>query len=379
MKNIILLILLLSPGVTANSPIIFSHNIHVTDQGFKCTKCHSPKLLKSSMSSSDVILPTEKRCMKCHRKWRETEQCEKCHLGTKPFKTFSAVQRVFEFAHKIHYHDQKIDCKNCHGNMAGVENNPPIPKMKDCLQCHKDNKGPEYCSACHTNVAKLRPADHGTQWLTQHDVAALSETSDCKLCHTQLSCDNCHSGAVLSTDELPLLNPVPGYRTDDFSGKQMLVRNHDLNYVNTHGLDAVTKERDCRVCHEAAEFCTDCHQNSTDMILNKPNFHGGVNWGAIKYPDGTDFVEIIGGGVHADMARIDIETCQSCHDIDGGDPLCVDCHNDRDGVQNTDPKTHSAGYLHNTQGDWCTEPVSMCFVCHTPQTKGVGFCGYCHP
>ncbi len=368
-----------SIGVATETPVVieFSHDLHVADLEINCTKCHNPKLLKSSMSSDDIILPTEKRCLKCHEVWKEDGECENCHLGSKPYETFPTVVRNFKFPHKTHWVDQKIECNECHGDMAGVDNFPPIPVMDDCMSCHVEKHAPEYCSSCHENVANLRPKDHSEAWLTDHDLAALSNVSDCQICHSQNACDNCHSGATLGFDELPKMNPVPGYRPGAIVNKMLLNSNHALDYVYSHGLDASTKAKDCSVCHEAPEFCTACHQNEEDRILNKPNFHGGLDWGAVIYGN-VDFANDITGGVHAEMARKDIELCQSCHDVEGADPTCVKCHIDSDGIQNTDPKTHATGFMKNIQGDWCTEPISMCFVCHTPESKGSGFCGYCH-
>jgi hypothetical protein len=370
----------ISVGLAADTPAVieFSHDLHVADLEINCTKCHSPKLLKTSMSSDDIILPTEKRCLKCHKVWKEDGECEVCHLESEPYESFPKVDRNFNFPHKTHWVDQNIDCIECHGDMAGVENSPPIPLMEDCLSCHIEKQGPEYCSSCHENVAFLRPADHSEAWLIEHDLAALSNDSDCNICHSQNTCDNCHSGALLGFDDLPKMNPAPGYRPGIIVNKMLLSRNHTLDYVFSHGLEASTKAKDCSVCHEAPEFCTDCHQNEDDRILNKPDFHGGLDWGAVKYKYGVDFANNITGGVHAEMARKDIELCQSCHDVEGADPICVQCHKDSDGIQNTDPKTHATGFMKNVHGDWCTEPVSMCFVCHTPDSKGSGFCGYCH-
>ena len=371
----------LIPGLFAqegSGVVTFDHDLHVNDVGLRCTKCHNPKLLKSSMSSADVILPTEKRCMKCHQMWRDDDECETCHLGSPPYGTFPSVTRIFNFPHKVHWGEQKIDCSECHSDMAGVGNSPPIPTMKECLACHQERQGPQNCDACHENVALLRPHNHTPTWLRDHDVAALANTADCQLCHTQLVCDNCHSGAMLGRDDLPRMNPVPTYRPGQMVGKQLLARNHALDYVYNHGLEANTKARDCRICHEAPEFCTDCHQNKEDQLLNKPNFHGGPEWGAVVYPPGTQFANITDGGIHAQMARRDIELCQSCHDTDGADPICLKCHTDKDGLRGTDPKTHVTGYMQDVYGDWHSNSAALCFTCHTSQKKGIGFCGYCH-
>ncbi|RMF07278.1 MAG: hypothetical protein D6762_07955 [Candidatus Neomarinimicrobiota bacterium] len=384
MKRLIL-VLTLSLVWAQERPLVvtFNHELHVQELGVKCTMCHNPKVLRTSESSADRIMPTEKRCMKCHRTWKDDGDCDFCHLTDEPYPPFPPVTRNFQFSHKLHYAEKKIDCEQCHSDMTGVENRPPIPTMNDCLACHRERKGPQYCSACHENVATLRPANHGPDWIADHKVAALTETADCALCHTQLSCENCHSGSNLDADELPIMNPSPSFRTDLLKGGLLLERNHALDYEMNHGLDASTKAKDCQVCHDYQNFCTDCHQNEDRPILNKPDFHGGSDWGAVKYGDDpahpVDFANDVTGGRHAEMARRDIELCASCHDVEGADPLCVDCHSDQDGVLNTDPATHEPNFMHDTQGDWCTETNSMCFVCHRRAVnKGDGFCGYCH-
>jgi hypothetical protein len=91
-----------------------------------------------------------------------------------------------------------------------------------------------------------------------------------------------------------------------------------------------------------------------------------------------------GGGIHADIARRDIEKCQSCHDVQGADPVCLKCHYDNDGIKGTNPRTHEPGFMSDENGYWHTTSTANCYVCHTdPNARpnginGVGFCGYCH-
>ncbi|NQU34878.1 MAG: cytochrome c3 family protein, partial [Bacteroidetes bacterium] len=263
---IILCSLIFGQSSDRGSDIRFSHYVHVADQGIKCTKCHNPKLLKTSMSASDAILPTEERCTKkCHKVWKEKEECDRCHLSTPPFTSFPTVVRNYNFPHKIHFVDEDLECETCHGDMVNIGNFPPIPNMKECLDCH-DTRAPLYCDGCHTNVATIRPSNHSITWLKDHDIAASINSSECQTCHIQNACDNCHSGAILSMDsELPTMNPIPSYRPDLFVGKQLLNRNHSLDYVFTHGLDVTFKEKDCSLCHESSNFCSDCHQNNSDI------------------------------------------------------------------------------------------------------------------
>jgi len=91
-----------------------------------------------------------------------------------------------------------------------------------------------------------------------------------------------------------------------------------------------------------------------------------------------------GGGLHADLARKDIESCEACHSGSGADPVCIRCHFDNDGVKGTNPKTHESGFMHDDHGIWHNTMGAVCFRCHTDAnarpngTPGTGFCGYCH-
>lgn len=91
-----------------------------------------------------------------------------------------------------------------------------------------------------------------------------------------------------------------------------------------------------------------------------------------------------GGGLHATLAKRDIQSCATCHDAEGGDPTCVTCHVDVDGVKGTNPKTHPAGFMKNVEGEWHDDAAATCYVCHNdanarPNGKsGQKFCGYCH-
>ncbi|MFQ6675094.1 MAG: hypothetical protein ACE5LH_01990 [Fidelibacterota bacterium] len=363
------------PGQT----VYFDHTLHVEDVGISCNTCHRNKLIKKSLHASDDLLPEEKRCTsRCHQAWREENKCDMCHVGPPPYQTYPPREVVYDFPHKTHAVDERIACEVCHGTFKEEGTRPKIPAMTDCISCHQESLARTSCITCHDHPEDLRPADHTPFWLTQHRFAALQDDETCTVCHTEATCDNCHSGGTLSRDDLTGLNPYPSFRPDGSNRGQVLIRNHDLNYEYFHGLDAKSQARDCQVCH-TVEFCSDCHRNENDILLNKPDFHGGPDWGAVRYPYGTDFANV-SGGRHAELARRDMESCQACHDIEGGDPTCVDCHMDRDGIRGTDPKTHRAGFMNGVRGDWHDTDVSLCFTCHeNTHQKGEGFCGYCHP
>lgn len=376
-KTSLALILIWGGGLYSQI-IEFDHYLHVEETEIKCSKCHKNKLIKNSLHASDNLLPKEAYCTKkCHKIWRDEEECEICHLENPPYETFPRRKVNFDFSHKTHAVDQRLPCETCHGTFEEEGAIPLIPSMTDCISCHEEKLARTSCLTCHEHPEELRPKGHTPFWLTEHKIAALSNQEDCSFCHTEGSCNNCHAGGTLTQDKLSAMNPFPSFRPDDTHTTMTLVRSHDLNYEFFHGLDAKTQARDCQVCHQT-DFCSDCHQNADDFLLNKPDFHGGLDWGAVRYPSGTDFADIT-GGTHAEMARRDIEACQACHDVEGGDPICLQCHLDADGMKGTDPKTHTTGFMNNIRGDWCDQEISLCYTCHSfTFQKGDGFCGYCH-
>jgi hypothetical protein len=91
-----------------------------------------------------------------------------------------------------------------------------------------------------------------------------------------------------------------------------------------------------------------------------------------------------GGGLHSELAKKDVESCVSCHDMQGADPVCITCHFDNDGVKGTNPRTHESAFMSDEKGIWHDTQGAVCYSCHTDNNanpngvKGVGFCGYCH-
>ena len=159
--------------------------------------------------------------------------------------------------------------------------------------------------------------------------------------------------------------------------KKLVLQNvHSLNYIFTHGFDARSKKLECYTCHDQKTYCNDCHAGNANGIRSKPAWHNS--------PGYTTFGRGSGGGIHAQYAKREIETCASCHDTQGTDPVCTLCHMDNDGIKGTDPKTHDKDFGSNSgHGIWHTDDGAICLNCHTDigaKTKkaGVGFCGYCH-
>ncbi|MBK9227181.1 MAG: cytochrome C [Ignavibacteria bacterium] len=367
-----------------NSKIIkFDHKLHSVDAEIKCEDCHVKA--KNSVSSKDNLNPSKKECEACHDVNNDKE-CNLCHYDN-VYKKLRASNSEMLFSHKQHAANKK--CTDCHKDLDKVKFSAAaasgFPSMESCYTCHNDNTATSECAACHTNLTNLIPKDHNKpNFLNEHTTVAGVSTSNqnCAMCHSDNFCQVCHSAKPKSGNNTTNDFYAPYYTRDgatriDREDLQKLTTAHDLNYRFTHGVDAGQKTFECNTCHDPVNFCASCHLNGGEALTGAvPESH--------RQPNFTTLGVNTGGGIHADIARRDIEKCQSCHDVQGADPACLKCHFDNDGIKGTNPKTHETGFMSDDNGYWHTSQGANCYTCHTDANarpngiSGVGFCGYCH-
>jgi len=364
--------------------IKFSHKLHVQDNGMACTDCHTN--VAKSASLSDNLYPKMADCESCHSEQLQSS-CTTCHLSadSSSYVGFQPTPVDLIFSHAYHLEKEKIECNTCHAGISEAETATVkhIPAMATCATCHDAVKAPDQCERCHTNMAALRPADHNkTNFVRQHKWLVRSGSTACASCHTEASCEDCHAEMKVQRADLrarDLVSPrSPRIWGIDRGQTQALTKVHDLNFRFTHGVEANAKTSDCATCHDTQVFCTRCHAagGNVTQFGFRPQTH--------DQPGFTTFGRGTGGGLHATLAKRDIESCAACHDASGADPVCVTCHVDVDGIKGTDPRTHSSGMFSDVEGIWHSDLGATCFVCHADPnahpggTRGVGFCGYCH-
>ena len=158
--------------------------------------------------------------------------------------------------------------------------------MVNCQTCHSDLEKAGYCIDCHAASEDLRPGDHKMDWSKSHGMSS-QLVQDCKTCHSENSCLGCHQGDNLDR------------------------RVHPLNFMNNHSLSAKGNKDNCYTCHEELSFCSDCHRQ--ELVL--PRNHNTAGWSNLS-----------NGGRHARAAKLDLDTCQSCHSDTNGEPICAQCH-----------------------------------------------------
>jgi hypothetical protein len=71
----------------------------------------------------------------------------------------------------------------------------------------------------------------------------------------------------------------------------------------------------CGTCHEDRSFCNECHASMNILPAN----HYRPGWVTAS------------GGKHSDEAEFDLESCMSCHEAPGQQPICARCHGNDNG------------------------------------------------
>lgn len=369
-----------------NSKIIkFNHKLHIVDAEVKCEDCHTRAV--NSVSLKDNLNPKKEVCATCHDVKSEKD-CKLCHYDG-VFEKLKSPKPDLIFSHKLHIDSEKKKCTDCHQGLDKVkfakESAAGSPSMESCYSCHNNQKASNNCETCHSNLTNLNPKTHQSpNFLNEHKASfsAGSDKNNCMMCHSDNFCQACHSPVGFkgnnSKDNFyaPYYTKENGVRTDR-TALQKLTTAHTLNYKFTHGLDANQKSFECKSCHEEQSFCVSCHQSGGELITGiAPTSH--------QIPNFTTFGVNTGGGLHSELARKDIESCSSCHNVEGRDATCIKCHFDNDGVKGTNPKTHDFGFMKDEKGIWHDTQGAVCYTCHTDANakpngiSGMGFCGYCH-
>lgn len=361
--------------------IKFSHKLHIENE-INCEDCHI--LAANSESSDDKLLGDHNSCGLCHGDKIDND-CEFCHVQKENYEGFINPVRELQFSHQKHMELENVNCTTCHRGLQNTDyaSSSNMPSMMDCNLCHDNTRASNICENCHTDFATLIPPDHKSQdFLKDHKrlVRVGAMETNCSTCHDESFCQQCHDGSsLIKFGKNGLMGDFSTkFKRRDSPDELRLQFVHDLNYRFTHSIDAKSKQSDCYSCHNRETFCSECHQAGGNITQKsfKPLWHNDANF--------KTFGVGSGGGKHAQLAKKEIESCASCHDVEGADPTCIQCHIDNDGVRGTNPKTHKSGFMRDEKGIWHVTNSANCYVCHThPNASTSGnkngpFCNYCH-
>lgn len=303
-----------------------------------CGSCHESIFESTSLAQSN--LPTEKKCLSCHREEKEKGNCAFCHSDPDKPLTYAPRTRTLKLNHAEHIERVKEDCTVCHKSLPEpLVTTVTAPKMEDCFSCHEHDQqwAKGSCESCHTDLSRypLKPIaafTHRGDFLKNHRTEARSAGASCETCHDQTSCSECHAKTVArSIDTL-----IPERTDRDFI--------HRNDFLGRHAAEARGDEAQCLRCH-GTNFCQSCHLKNGLV----PGAAGAVD------PHPAGFGQ---GAAHGPVARRDINSCATCHD-QGAASNCVSCH--RSGGVGGNP--HPPNFLVRHPREEIGKNA-MCQICH---------------
>lgn len=327
----------------SQSGVKFSHKNHVGERAIQCVNCHN---MAESMTSKDKNIPGHDVCGECHSMENAPDDCRLCHTNAENPSGVTLSSQELLFSHKQHLKDKPDNraCLECHSGVdktKGTLTDINFPTMTKCFTCHDGHAISSDCKLCHSRPAEMSQMVHPPDWQHGHKFDAGVNSKNCMPCHqSETFCSDCHAG------------------------ENILGNVHDLNFRFNHGLEAKSKELECQSCHDFPTFCEPCHAQEGAIPLN----HLTSQWNPRVDP-----------GPHAEAARMDIESCASCHAENQATCAQPGCHRDSDSIKGTNPSIHDSSIKDIGHGPWHDDPNFECFQCHTNSRQaGVGFCGYCH-
>lgn len=135
-------------------PIAFDHARHAQEE-LACLQCH-----ENAETSPHASLPRISACMLCHNEAkgehpdepRIREYAEK--KEPIPWRQVNRLPGHVYFSHAMHVKLGKMDCAECHGDMAKLDKPPASSQidhltMSRCMECHAERGATNDCLACH--------------------------------------------------------------------------------------------------------------------------------------------------------------------------------------------------------------------------------------
>jgi hypothetical protein len=146
-------------------PIAFPHTVHVQQAGLDCQFCH-----RTVSTDEAAGIPAVQQCLFCHDFMRidgsqsasATAEGEIAKLraafyganGEEPAPiNWVRVHRLpdsVQFVHSPHI-QAGVSCSTCHGDVGSMEVVKQVRnlKMRDCVDCHRQNNVATDCTTCH--------------------------------------------------------------------------------------------------------------------------------------------------------------------------------------------------------------------------------------
>ena len=176
-----------SKNYQPDQPIKFSHKVHAGQNQTSCLYCHF-----NAEQSKFAGIPSASVCMNCHILVKEGNRSGKFEIDKifkamdedKPIqwvKVHNLPDHVF-FSHAQHIAAGKIDCKQCHGDVASMDQVVQVSdlSMGWCVKCHRET-GVQFDNKFYGKYEQLHK-DIKEGKITKATVEKIGGT-DCMKCH----------------------------------------------------------------------------------------------------------------------------------------------------------------------------------------------------
>ncbi len=328
---------------SSGDEILFPHERH-TQAKVECITCHENVWDAKTLAGD--FLPTEAKCLECHKQKKAEGQCNFCHSDVRYAGPWPKREPRLKLDHAAHIERVKEDCSQCHSQLSEPRHPAPVSDgHAACLKCHDHSQqyADAQCATCHVDLASypLRPVSevsHQGDFLRRHAGVARAATQSCASCHDQNFCLDCHAKTAMVPIETKLV---------DRPDRRFI---HRQDFLGRHSVDARSDPASCQRCHSTGQnsSCETCHQQE-HVAAGSPSARN-------PHPPGWGLPG--SGAFHGDAARRNIASCAACHD-QGDQSNCVSCH--KVGGIGGDP--HPAGFRsrHNLSE---ARTDGRCFACH---------------
>ena len=348
--------------------LVFSHALHVKDNGIACADCHG------QIKEGRLAWPGHQVCVDCHDAVTKTNEisattCGMCHKekNLREIAKYSPPAKTSAGTF-THTPALKSECASCHEEVLTSKlDHVPVLSRSDIIRIRqKSHDSNRSCDICHTDMSPLvAPANHKKNWTRRHGGEASSADPVCGVCHKEQTCKECHQANKPES------------------------HNNNLWRTKTHGIEASWERAKCKVCHEE-DSCVLCHSQE------RPRSHN-AGWRANHCQNchtsesmGTGCATCHPGGISAHpnphTANWRTVHCNQCHPGDPEWNQCILCH---EGGISAHPDPHGAGWLsqHCNQCHIGSPGGDQCLICHVgipghPDPHPAGWlsqhCNQCH-
>ena len=140
-------------GDKLEQPIAFNHQKHIQNH-LACVTCHP-----LSEQYARAGMPGVKTCVRCHEdviyRKPEKDKIQSYYRSNQeiPWQRVYRVKSHAYFSHRRHTAIAKLNCVECHGQVADYDKPITQPfmeiKMNNCLACHEEKQASVDCVDCH--------------------------------------------------------------------------------------------------------------------------------------------------------------------------------------------------------------------------------------